>query len=352
MAKRAPTREPSYIEELESMYDHLHDGPWIEARVVAEPIRGKNFDGTPRLLVKRSEGTIFGMHGEELISLPGEPVISLFTGAGGMDLGMESAGLYSLVQHEYMAEACATLIANRPRAFRYSALIQGDIRKTPTEMLLEAAGLRVGEATIVAGGPPCQGFSVANGNREKGHDERNDLVWEFLRVVCEAKPRFFLMENVPGFCMLNKGEYFKKYLETAYGCFYELVYGLMGAASYGVPQRRVRFFCMGTRRDLVAIDGILGSLPEPTHFSPGDVTRLIEYKAAPLFTWEEEKLLRHAPGIRYFPDRPIIKPPHPVVMKEDDDYQKSHLSDGYLEFWRKLEREEPDRIVREPRHQR
>ncbi len=174
------------------------------------------------------------------------------------------------------------------------------------------------------------------------YDRRNDLVFEFLRVVREAQPEFFIMENVPGFLSfpgrIEGKTYLQTFLETAYGCYYELVYGLLDACEYGVPQYRCRFFCMGTRRDLAEIDGVLASLPEPQTFHQRDLDRM--RLDTGLFR-EETELLTHAPGVRYFPDRPILIPPAPV--------RGEGRNETFLNFCRKLEREEPDRIVRAPK---
>ena len=170
-------------------------------------------------------------------------------------------------------------------------------------------------------------------------DPRNDLVFEFLRAVREIQPRFFVFENVPGFVTLNKREYMRTFLRTAYDCYYELVYGLLDAANYGVPQHRVRFICTGTRRDLVEIDGIMASLPEMSHFHEDDL-KLIQVPNAPLFS-ETRAQRAHAPGIRYFPDRELLVPPSPSRGVSDP------LSNGYFDFYERLEREEPDRVVRQ-----
>jgi DNA-cytosine methyltransferase len=317
-----------------------HRQTWPEAEIIAEPIRPPD---EPRLLVRRRESDIVGSRGEQLIYLPGEPVISLFTGAGGLDLGLEQAGFTTVAQHEWDQAACLTLMANRPRAFRYSALIQGDIRKTPTTMLLQSANLRVGEAKMVAGGPPCQGFSTAGkrGGPER-YDPRNDMVFEFLRVVREAQPEHFIFENVPGFPTfpgkVDGKEYLETFLARAYDSFYEIVYGMLDACCYGVPQHRVRFIAMGTRRDVVECDGIMASLPAMTHFSESDLV-VLERPADTLFdlstNWR-----RYNPGIRYFSDRPVLKPPAPTF---DGAISKSHIA-----FYKNIEASEPDRIIWEP----
>lgn len=319
---------------------------WDEAEVVGWP-ESKEV-GEPRVLVRRKATSLDGPNGEELVYCPGMPAISLFTGAGGFDIGMEQAGFVTMVQHEWEGMCCQTLIANRPNFFRHAALIQGDIRKTRTSMLLREAGLRVGECYILVGGPPCQGFSTA-GKRRLG-DERNDLVFEYLRVVREAQPRFFVMENVPGFVSFNGGKYLEEFLRTAYAGYYELVYGLVNAVEYGVPQNRCRFLCMGTRRDLHEVDGMLGSLPRPETFGQGDLNKIEAFSHMPLWT-EELELLTHPPGIRYFPDRPVIVPPRPIGNRqkdEDGDTGGGGRSESFLEFYRRLRKEEPDRIVTMP----
>jgi DNA-cytosine methyltransferase len=281
--------------------------------------------------------SVFSPHGDEFVSLPGHPVISLFTGAGGMDIGIENAGFCTVLQHEWGKCPCETLIANRPTFFRNAALIQGDIRKTTTEMILQHAGLRVGQAEIVCGGPPCQGFTTANTKAVKGmYDPRNDLVFEYLRVVREAAPAYFIFENVPGFQAFNHGEYFKKFLQAAYEAYYELVYGLIDAANYGVPQRRVRFICMGTRRDIALIEERLAGLPAGTHYPKKDIALIRAIDGAPLFTMEQRRMMR-APGIRYFPDRPVLVAPSPN--------HGENINKTYMDFYDRVEREEPDRLV-------
>lgn len=333
---------------------HVH-ATWPQASIIDAPLtagKKSGWDGSPRVLVRRNPTMLRGPHGEDIFYINGcGTVISLFTGAGGMDLGLEMASMVTLCQHEWMPEACETLIANRPRVFANAALIQGDIRRTPTEMILREAGLRVGECHIVCGGPPCQGFSTANSNRKRGEtegDARNDLVFEFLRVVNEVQPQFFIMENVAGLLSFNKGSYFKAFLERAYGCFYELVYGLVNAAEYHVPQYRTRFICMGTRRDLWACDGMLAGLPKPECFHQADLDKIQAFARMPL--WGEElELLQHPPGIRYFPDRPVLVPPQPIGRRAGDDDEERGRSKSFINFYRRLRREEPDRIVNAPR---
>jgi len=305
--------------------------------MLREPVPVKQLS-SPVLLVEREKPIgLLGPGGEELHYFSGPPAISLFTGCGGMDLGLEAAGFCVVLQHEWNDVACETLIGNRDNFFRDAALIQGDIRQTTTSAILKAAGLRVGECKLITGGPPCQGFSSANKHAVKGrYDGRNDLVFEFLRVVREAQPEFFLFENVPGFVRFNKHEYLKAFLERAHGAFYELVYALVDAVEYGVPQYRCRFLCMGTRRDLHEIDGLLGAFPAPETFQKHDL-KLIRAQAP------EARHITRPPGIRYFSDRPLLIPPAPIRHGQEGGRIKK-----FIEFYERLEREEPDRIIAEP----
>ena len=320
----------------------LNLDPWVEAKLIADPIPQKDLD-KPRVLVKRNISDLSGPNGECLNYFPGYPTISLFTGAGGFDIGLEQAGFIPVVQHELDKGACETLIVNRPRYFRHSSLIQGNICNTPTSMILREAGLRVGEPYLLVGGPPCQGYSSTTRHlvKKNGTDTRNDLVFQFLRVIRESQPKYFIFENVPGFQTFNKGEYFEEFLKVAYSNYYELVYGLIDCSEYGVPQHRVRFICAGTRKDLFEIDGTLASLPSPENFAQVDLDKINILDAGPLFKRELESV-RRTPGIRYFPDRPVLKTPTPTSTKSN-----GHLSRSikFYKFYDDLEKNEPDRLV-------
>lgn len=307
---------------------------WPEAEIIQEPVKRAS---EPRVIVRRRVTNLTDPFGNEIVSLPGPAHVSLFAGVDGFGIGCERAGFVTVLQHEWDETCCETLLANRPRFFRNAALIQGDMKKTPTSMLLKYAGLRVGEVHIVTGGPPCQGFSSANSNAcNHLDDNRNDLVFEFLRCVNEMQPRYFTFENVPGFMRFQQGKYMEDFLRSAHNCFYELVYGLVNAVEYGVPQDRCRFICMGSRRDLVECDGLLASLPAPECFGNDDL-RILRARSATALALAPQ--IRRAPGIRYFPDRPVLCPPDPMAP------QASGRAKGFIEFYARIEREEPDRLV-------
>jgi len=123
--------------------------------------------------------------------------ISLFTGAGGLDIGLEQAGFETRVCVEY-DEACqATLEANRSRFRDPSTGFLHDITKESPGHILEVAGLKPREATLVSGGPPCQSYSTA-GKRGAIDDPRGSLFFQYADVIRVAQPRFFIMENVRG----------------------------------------------------------------------------------------------------------------------------------------------------------
>lgn len=205
------------------------------------------------------------------------PVISLFSGAMGLDLGLEQAGLEVRIAQDVDHWCVRTAQANGFPA------ILGDIRKLIEEdpeckFLLEPAGLKPGEAFAVVGGPPCQPFSTA-GKRLGTNDPRGSLFMEFIHVIRVALPRFFVMENVKGLLSAaikhrpikergqrplepdeRPGSAFEVIKQTFADLGYKIVYGLLDAAHYGVPQFRERLIIIGSR------DHEDVFLPKPTHF--------------------------------------------------------------------------------------
>ena len=158
-----------------------------------------------------------------------------------------------------------------------SKSLEGDLNKIPTADILAAAGLKPGQAFLVAGGPPCQSFSTA-GHRESVADPRGGLFREFLRVVEEARPRFFLMENVKGLLSAavkhrpihlrngdlqpeeQLGSAFQMIVTEFSRIGYSFAYQILDAVNYGSPQFRERLVVIGSR------DNEPLFLPAPTHF--------------------------------------------------------------------------------------
>ncbi|MDH3997220.1 MAG: DNA cytosine methyltransferase [Desulfuromonadales bacterium] len=195
-------------------------------------------------------------------------VISLFSGAGGMDIGFEQAGFEIAVAVEQDSSCCNTLRENRPSL----EVIEGDVRNIKTKEILNVANLEPLEAALVIGGPPCQSFSLA-GKRMGLEDSRGMLVLEFSRVVHEALPKAFVMENVKGMLNWEKGkaieavmnEFREPVVYNGQEYHYDVRYRVLNASSYGVPQHRERLFIVGNRL------GKSYKFPEPTHGSKAEL---------------------------------------------------------------------------------
>lgn len=181
--------------------------------------------------------------------------VDLFSGAGGLTLGLKRAGFRVVAGIEVTAEIAKTFKANHPEV----ALLTKDIREVTGEQILRVAGVE--EVDLVAGCPPCQGFSKLT-DKYRRPDPRNGLVLEMARIVRELRPKLVMMENVPG--LANRGarllRRFKSELEEL---GYMIAEDVLQLADYGVPQSRRRLV-------LVAGRGFPVSLPERTHVRKGD----------------------------------------------------------------------------------
>ena len=179
-------------------------------------------------------------------------LISLFSGAGGLDLGLEAAGFESRVAVEFDAVCAQTLRHNRDWP-----VIEGDVHGVANEHLLKTADLAEGEADLLAGGPPCQPFSKsgywASGDSKRLDDPRATTLDAYLRILEAAKPRVFLLENVSGLAYRGKSEGLEHLRRSidAINRRSGLEYGLevlrLNAAQFGVPQIRERVFIVGSR---------------------------------------------------------------------------------------------------------
>lgn len=181
--------------------------------------------------------------------------VSLFSGIGGFDLGFAQAGFKNLVAVEDDQDAADTFRANLINGCQEygqdepPVLMERDIRKVATWEILEAAGVGVGGITAISGGPPCQGFSHI-GKRDP-EDPRNELYLEMARIVHQAKPVTFVMENVSGLATMHDGEAIIEVCETFASCGYNVTWDILNAANFGVPQRRKRVFVIGERIDVM-----------------------------------------------------------------------------------------------------
>ena len=193
------------------------------------------------------------------------PVVSLFSGAMGLDLGLNQAGLKVTVSQDIDRWCIETMRRNGHTA------VEGDVRELVAadpscKFLLKASGLRKGSIFAVVGGPPCQPFSTA-GKRQGVEDARGQLFEEFIKVVAALKPRFFVMENVKGLASMpsdpldkQSKPVLKTILESFAASGYRTVHGVLDAVHYGTPQFRERLVIVGSRDN----ENIF--LPAPTHF--------------------------------------------------------------------------------------
>jgi DNA (cytosine-5)-methyltransferase 1 len=214
--------------------------------------------------------------------------LELFVGAGGLALGMGNAGFAPTSVVEWNGNACDTIRLNQSRGIPLVTdwkLHQGDARKFDYRSIQD-------EVAVIAGGPPCQPFSL--GGNHKAYNDERDLFPEAVRAVRELKPKAFIFENVKGLLRSSFATYVEYiYLQMSYpdvvrrpaedwaehlsrlerlhtaarrkpsagGVKYRVVYRLLNAANYGVPQKRERVFFVGFREDL----GFEWSFPDATH---------------------------------------------------------------------------------------
>lgn len=189
--------------------------------------------------------------------------ISLFSGAGGFDLGMEAAGFTTRYCSDIDFHSCQTLTQNRDCGIKNgshhflaeAAIEQGDIKETTTAHILEAARLKKEQVSLVYGGPPCQAFSVF-GQRKGMDDPRGLLLWEYIRVIREISPPVFVFENVAGLLSIDNGKVFKMFLDEVSkdadgNKVYEISHYLLDTSEYGVPQFRSRLIVFGAKEKII-----------------------------------------------------------------------------------------------------
>jgi DNA (cytosine-5)-methyltransferase 1 len=211
-------------------------------------------------------------------------VWSFFTGAMGLDLGLEAAGLHPTLANEIDPSFCRTIRANRPDL----DLIEGDISKLTGAMLRERRGVS-GEVFLIAGGPPCQPFS-SGGKRAALSDPRGNLIYEYFRIIAEVGPRYFVLENVANLTTAalkhrpiadRPGKHWslKRYAGTSNkelngvqaltedelsgSAIKQITRDATALGYYGAPQHRLRFVMLGSR------DRPPPQMPDATHGASG-----------------------------------------------------------------------------------
>ena len=203
--------------------------------------------------------------------------VSVFSGSMGLDLGLEMAGFQIRFASDIDRAAVATANANRPDLPYYAY----DVHKLSGQEIRELAGLKGVDLDLLAGGPPCQSFSTAGRRLALDDEDKGPLVFEFIRLLEELKPRAFLMENVRGILSASQrwrelpynnngkpidehhGSLLREIVRRVQALGYSVDHRILNSANYGVPQVRERVFFIGFR------DARPPSFPEPTHTQGG-----------------------------------------------------------------------------------
>lgn len=189
--------------------------------------------------------------------------VDLFCGAGGITVGLSKAGFSPLVSADFNNEVSETHKNNFPHIdYVHGDLSQSSVKE---EMLSKLKGKKI---TLLAGGPPCQGYSIFGSRRfintqdyKPITDPRNKLVFTFWDYVKELQPDWVMMENVPGFASLDKGKFLKELVKTIKELGYNnFDYRILNCADYGVPQKRKRFILLANKT------GHIIPWPKPKYF--------------------------------------------------------------------------------------
>lgn len=181
-------------------------------------------------------------------------LVSLFTGAGGLDLGFKKAGFRTILANEFDKSICPTFRRNFPEV----NLVEGDIRNISFPEIVKE------KIDGIIGGPPCQSWSEA-GSLRGIEDARGQLFYEYIRALKELKPRFFVAENVPGMLAERHSCAVKNFLRMFDEAGYHVSMKILNANDFGVPEERYRVFYVGFRKDLGVSEF---TFPRPYKYKP------------------------------------------------------------------------------------
>lgn len=285
------------------------------------------------------------------------PVVSLFSGAGGLDLAVErsdadpliaadhGSGLLKVsVATDYNEPALQTLRAN----FDGAATVSGDIREVPTERILAEAGLRPSDPVLVVGGPPCTPFSKSGfwlEQKRESRDPNASLLDEYVRVVRESRPEAFVLENVQGLTYSTHKAQFERLLKALAELGYNPQWKVLLAADYGVPQLRRRVFVVGRR------DGKKFEFPEPSHSGWSERDRKIDPSKVPHVT--AGQAFADLPSVLRIADDEIVAgqygelaaevPPGQNYLWHTDRYGGRNRFEWRSRYWTFLLRLDPNR---------
>lgn len=291
--------------------------------------------------------------------------VSVFSGSMGLDLGLEAAGFQIRFASDIDKAAVETARANRPELPYYSE----DVSGLTGPRMRKLAGLGDVDIDLLAGGPPCQSFSTAGRRLALDDEDKGPLVFQFIRLLEELKPRAFLMENVKGILSASQrwralpynnngkliddhhGSLLREITRRIRALGYSLDHRILNAADYGVPQVRERVFFVGFR------DGRPPVFPQPTHgkggglfqkpwMTLGEALSGLQNDDSPRTSFSPRKL-------RYL----HLVPPGgnwrslPVKLQEESMGKAFHALGGRCGYWRRLSFDAPSpTILTEPQN--
>ena len=230
--------------------------------------------------------------------------IDLFCGAGGLSEGLRQAGFHVLAGNDFDEAAGATY----ERTHKEARFLRGPIQNLLARDFLRASGLKAGQLDVLAGGPPCQAYSVYNHQRGM-HDERSTLFREYLRLVEGLSPKWVIMENVTGIMSAGHGAAVRAILDRFERLGYEVEFRVLKAEEYGIPQERRRVVFLGNRigapitwpelthgkglRPFVTVGDAISDLPA---LANGEAFTSDRYRTKPKSDYQEE-LRRRTMGV-------------------------------------------------------
>lgn len=246
--------------------------------------------------------------------------IELFCGSGGTSFGFIRAGFDVRLGLDVDETVLKTFSNNFPNA----VALQNPVEKVTGRELLAIAKLK--RVDVLLGGPSCQGYSTIGKRIED--DPRNSLFTHYVRLVSELQPRWIVFENVRGMLLYSKGRFIKELMTRLSEQGYSCCYGILNAADFGVPQRRERFFLIGTTLDFVP------TLPEATHQDPRcavcakpDASKRVRVKAGgAVASWFEQLPCTRCRGTGFEPAKMLRMKPWVSVWDAIGDL--SFIGDG------------------------
>ncbi|MBO5532574.1 MAG: DNA cytosine methyltransferase [Fibrobacter sp.] len=250
-------------------------------------------------------------------------LVSLFSGGGGLDIGLEAAGFRTRFANDIVPHCCRTLEANLPDS---PSVVCEDISSLTAKDIRKKSNLsKDAEIDLLAGGPPCQAFSII-GRRKGRADPRGQMVYQYFRILAELKPKVFVFENVFGLLTVEKGEVFnvvcEKLAQPSEKLHYDIKVFRVNAVDYGVPQFRDRVIIIGSRigKNVEKIDPITFENPQKGQLRYRTVTDAFRDLPEP----NEEKPANHTGRIH---SEQIIKRYAGLAFGERDNHTRINKLD-------------------------